>query len=212
MLICSGPRSCSAARSSSGLRSSARRLCSANSSARTADSCSRRSWSAILLGPLRLSQYEPLMAIARLHLQAGAEKRFQGDSLDGARPIEPASRARKWCGECACRSRTGFKMPPLRGAPDVLAADDWGCAPVAIVHATSSRVLHHHLSDDEARAAMESRPEGHDVCRGVRWWRTAGITATQAGSFGALSERLSIGVPPGRRAEHFGGDPENDYF
>ena len=78
---------------------------------------------------------------------------------------------------------------------------------------TSSRVLQYHLSDDEARAAMESRPEGHDVCRGVRWWRAAGITATEAEGFGALGERLRVGVPPGRRClGNFGGDPENHYF
>ena len=30
--------------------------------------------------------------------------------------------------------------------------------------------------------------EGHDVCRGVRWWRAAGIPATQAGRFCASGD------------------------
>jgi hypothetical protein len=64
----------------------------------------------------------------------------------------------------------------------------------------------------ERERNMKSRKGGHDVCRGVRWWRAAGITVTQAGSFGALGERLRIGSLPGVRAEHFGGDPENHYF
>ncbi len=131
------------------------------------------------------------------------------------RPIEPASRARKWCGECACRSRTGFGLPPLRDAPGVLAADDCSCAAVDIVH-----------DDEQPRAAAPPfrrrsasgygsriRKGGHDTCRGVRWWRAAGITATQAEGFGALGERLRVGVPPGRPCfEKLGRRPRKPLF
>ena len=166
-----------------------------------------------ILGPCRLSQFEPLTVHLRLHLQDVAEKRCQGESLDSGdrsnRPRAHASGAENArvgvvpgssCQRCAMR--------PMFSRQTIEAAQLW-----PLYTTTSGGVLRYQIFDDEARAAMESRPEGHDVCRGVRWWRAAGITAAQAEGFNALGERLRVRVPPGRLClGQFGRDPENHYF